>query len=122
MSRLEELFARQVQACRLPTPTRELSPIVGRHWRIDFAWPEHLLAVEIDGGTWVAGRHSRGAGFAKDCEKYNALQMAGWTVLRFTGDQVESGMAVDTASKALASLREDQSENDMAQSKRACGG
>jgi len=31
-------------------------------------------------------------------------------------------MAVDTASKALASLREDQSENDMAQSKRACGG
>jgi len=122
MSRLEELFARQVQACRLPAPTRELSPIVGRHWRIDFAWPEHLLAVEIEGGTWVAGRHSRGAGFAKDCEKYNALQMAGWTVLRFTGDQVESGMAVDTASKALASLREDQSENDMAQSKRACGG
>jgi very-short-patch-repair endonuclease len=121
-SNLEELFSYYVRVAGLPTPEREIRPIPSRHWRIDFAWPEHLLAVEIEGGTWVAGRHSRGAGFAKDCEKYNALQMAGWTVLRFTGDQVESGMAVDTASKALASLREDQSENDMAQSKRACGG
>jgi len=122
MSRLEELFARQVQACRLPTPTRELSPISGRRWRIDFAWPEHLLAVEIEGGTWVAGRHSRGSGFAKDCEKYNALQMAGWTVLRFTGDQVESGQAINVAEQALEKLYADQTQNDMAQSKRACGG
>lgn len=122
MSRLEELFARHVQCRGLPAPTRELSPIPGRRWRVDFAWPVHMLAVEIEGGTWVAGRHNRPAGFEKDCEKYNALQMAGWTVLRFTGGQVESGQAIDTTSQAMAKLYEDQTQNDMAQSKRACRG
>lgn len=68
----------------------------GRAWRLDLAWPEVKVAVECEGGTWSGGRHTRGAGFAEDCSKYNAAVVAGWRVLRFTGEQIESGEAIET--------------------------
>ena len=68
----------------------------GRAWRFDLAWPEVRVAVECEGGTWSGGRHTRGAGFAADCAKYNAAVVAGWRVLRFTGEQIESGEAIET--------------------------
>lgn len=80
-----------------PTFSRE-----GRRWRFDFAWPDRRLAVECEGGTHSGGRHVRGEGFAADAEKYNAAALQGWTVLRFTGAQVESGYAVETIERALA--------------------
>jgi len=40
-----------------------------------------MLAVEVDGGTWTGGRHTRGAGFEADCEKLNAAVIAGFRVL-----------------------------------------
>jgi very-short-patch-repair endonuclease len=58
-------------------------------WRFDIAWPSMGLAVELEGGTWTGGRHTRGAGFAEDCRKYNAAQLLGWLVLRFTADQLK---------------------------------
>ncbi|MDE2096437.1 MAG: hypothetical protein KGL39_04265 [Patescibacteria group bacterium] len=65
-----------------------------RLWRFDFAWPRHMVAVEVEGGTRVFGRHNRADGFAKDCEKYNAATFAGWQVFRFTADMVNDGSAV----------------------------
>jgi very-short-patch-repair endonuclease len=53
-----------------------------RRWRFDFAWPDHRLSLEVEGGVWSGGRHTRGAGFVADCEKYNAATLAGWRVLR----------------------------------------
>lgn len=55
-----------------------------RKWRLDFADPVCKIGVEIEGGTWVMGRHSRGSGYAKDCEKYNELAASGWRVFRYT--------------------------------------
>lgn len=69
-------------------PVRELVFNPPRKWRFDFAWPEKLIAVEIDGGTWSGGRHSRGTGFARDCEKLNAAALNGWRVFRFTPDML----------------------------------
>ena len=43
--------------------------------RVDFAWPEHKLAVEYD-GLW----HAEPGQFAKDRRRLNRLQAAGWTV------------------------------------------
>lgn len=54
-----------------------------RKWRFDFAWPSHQVAVEVEGGAFSGGRHTRGMGFVADCEKYNAAVLAGWLVLRF---------------------------------------
>lgn len=53
-------------------------------WRFDFAWPHRKIAVEIEGGTWSGGRHTRGKGFEGDCRKYNQATVEGWRVLRYT--------------------------------------
>lgn len=57
-------------------------------WRFDRAHLRSKVAIELDGGTWGNGRHSRGAGFAEDCRKINAAQLAGWLVFRFTTDML----------------------------------
>jgi very-short-patch-repair endonuclease len=59
-----------------------------RRWRFDIAVPDLMVAVEIEGGIWSGGRHTRGKGYQGDMEKYNAAQMLGWKVLRYTPDQV----------------------------------
>lgn len=86
MSDAEESFAYhlRVLAPELTAPRREYVFAPPRKWRFDFAWVEDKAAVEIDGGAFIAGRHTRGAGFERDHEKMNAAQMAGWRVLRFT--------------------------------------
>lgn len=70
-------------------------------WRFDLAWPDLMLAAEVDGATWAGGRHTRGKGYEGDCRKVNAATVLGWRVLRFTGDMVESGEAVGMIQQAL---------------------
>ena len=54
-----------------------------RKWRADFAIPSKRLLIEIEGGAWSGGRHTRGAGFVGDMEKYNAAAVLGYRVLRY---------------------------------------
>lgn len=69
-----------------------------RRWRIDVAaystTTPRKLAIEIDGGVWVGGRHTRGAGVLKDNEKIAHLAIDGWLFLRVTPQQVNSGQAL----------------------------
>lgn len=53
-----------------------------RRWRFDYAWPEQKVALEVEGGVWIQGRHTRGSGFVKDMEKYNRAASLGWLVLK----------------------------------------
>lgn len=62
-----------------------------RRWLIDFAWPERMVALEYEGGTWTGGRHTRGVGYSNDCRKYNAAIAAGWEVYRITADMLAAG-------------------------------
>lgn len=103
-SALEATFALQLRARDLPEPAREFRFALPRRWRFDFAWPDRMLAVEIEGGIWSQGRHTRGAGFAADCEKYNLATLMGWRVLRFTGQMIEDWSAVDAVALALESF------------------
>ncbi|MGH2697765.1 MAG: DUF559 domain-containing protein [Actinomycetota bacterium] len=48
--------------------------------RVDFAYPDQRLVIEVDGSRWHAGRRAR----VKDAERDNYLNLQGWTVLRFT--------------------------------------
>lgn len=82
-----------------------------RKWRVDFAFEEKRLAVEVEGGGWINGRHNRGAGMQKDIEKYNALTLAGWRLLRFTGQDIKSGHALATIESALG--RKHDRETDL---------
>jgi len=102
-SQVEEQFAWQIRCLNLPEPVREhrFHPI--RHWRFDFAWPDHgKIAAEIEGGTWSGGRHTRGDGFEKDCEKYAEALLLGWRVFRFTSSQVTSGYAASAIEQVFS--------------------
>lgn len=94
-------MALHIRVNGLPEPEREYQFHPRRKWRFDFAWPEHRVALEVEGGIWSGGRHTTGAGFAADCEKYNEAALMGWTVIRVTGDHIDSGAAVDWLRRAL---------------------
>ena len=98
LSKGEEAFALHCRAERL-TPVRELSFHPKRKWRFDFAFPERMIAVEIEGGA--NGRHQRIGGFVGDCHKYNAAALLGWRVFRYTTAMVMDGTAIDEIVQAL---------------------
>jgi very-short-patch-repair endonuclease len=101
-SGLERLMAWQLEGTPgIPPWVRELRFHDTRQWRFDFAWPQSMLALEIEGGEWSQGRHVRGGGFGADCEKYNAAAVLGWRVLRVTGRMVERGEALLLVKQAL---------------------
>lgn len=91
----------QIVLAKLPVPEREYRFYPSRQWRFDLAWPERMLAVECDGGTFSNGRHTRGVGFHNDCIKCNTATVMGWRVLRFTAAMVEDGSALNVVEKAL---------------------
>lgn len=70
-----------------------------RLWRFDFALigggALDKVAIEIEGGIFVRGRHTRGAGFQKDLDKYNHATALGWRVFRFSSRDVLQGRARD---------------------------
>ena len=101
MSALEEELLFHIRAVGLPEPEREYKFSPQRRWRFDFAWPDRMVAAEAEGGHWSGGRHVRGAGFEKDCEKYNAAAAIGWRVYRFTAAMIRSGQAIAVLEEAL---------------------
>ena len=89
-SHASPLFFAMLDQARLPLPLTEYAfAAPERRWRFDFAWPrDGYIALEIEGGVFVAGRHSRGAGMLKDMEKYNAATVRGWSELRVVPKQL----------------------------------
>jgi len=65
-----------------------------RKWRADFHIKNTKLLIEVEGGIWSGGRHTRGKGYIGDMEKYNAATMMGYQVLRFSTEQVTSRFAI----------------------------
>ncbi|MDW3057363.1 hypothetical protein R8N49_14530, partial [Vibrio sp. 1978] len=62
MSALEKTLLFQIKTMGLALPEKEYRFHETRRWRFDFAYPEQQLAVEVEGGTWTGGRHTRGSG------------------------------------------------------------
>ncbi len=96
-SHLEERIASYIQHKQLARPVRQLhfaKETLGRQWRFDFAWPDRGLALEIDGGTFMAkGAHNTGMAMLKDAQKYNAALLLGWRVFRVTDRMFRDGEA-----------------------------
>ena len=74
--------------CGLPESVLEFRFHPVRQWRFDFAWPVYKVALEVEGGIFKGGRHSRGAGMKADMQKYNSAASKGWLVLRVVPDDV----------------------------------
>lgn len=70
-------------AAGLPAATAEyqFAADLGRKWRFDFAWPEQMVALEVQGGIWTRGRHTRGAALKLEWEKLNTAAIMGWRIL-----------------------------------------
>jgi hypothetical protein len=89
-------------AAKVSPPVAEYRFHPQRRWRFDFAWPEKWLALEIEGGLWVNGRHSRGSGAIADLEKYSEAAILGWRILYATPAQLRNMTALDRIQRALA--------------------
>lgn len=84
---------------------RELKFHPVRKWRFDYAIPEHKVAIEVEGGVWTQGRHTRPRGFLGDMEKYNTATALGWRVLRVTPDTLTTGATLDLVRRTIESAR-----------------
>lgn len=92
MSEAERALAWYLDLMRIPHE-REVVFAPPRKWRADFRVGK--LLIEVEGGSWTAGRHVRGAGFEADCEKYAEAMLLGYRVLRVTPAMISDGRAID---------------------------
>ena len=73
-----------------------------RRWRFDYAIPEHRIALEVEGGVWTGGRHTRPQGFLGDIEKYNTATLMGWRVFRTTPDDLLRTATLNLLKQAIS--------------------
>jgi very-short-patch-repair endonuclease len=84
----------------LPPPVQQHQVVVdGRVYLLDLAYPDLLVGIEYDG--WDA--HGSRSAFDHDAARYNALQLAGWSILRFTSAAAPTRIVADVkAARARA--------------------
>lgn len=83
----ETRLLRMILRAGLPAPLRqhELRDVRGRLIaRVDFAYPQHRIAIEADGYRWHAGR----ARWVQDRARLTRLAAVGWRVVHVTWDQM----------------------------------
>lgn len=102
-SKLEAKLLNHIRLAGIPEPQIEHRFHPVRLWRFDFAWPDQMIAVEVEGGTFAKGksRHTTGSGFHNDCIKYNSAAILGWRVLKFDTKLIASGEALVTLKEAM---------------------
>lgn len=100
-------FERLLRSVGLPAPVREHRFHPVRRWRFDYAWPAEKVALEVDGGVWTGGRHTRGAGFIKDMEKLNEAVVAGWRVVRVVPSKLCASATVGMLEALLQSEKKE---------------
>lgn len=95
-SELELQLAQQISLLQLPAPAREYKAIAGRDFRLDFAWVDRKLGLEVQGMVHrIKGR------FKGDIEKRALHLLAGWRVLEVSGAEIRSGRAAAWLVKLL---------------------
>lgn len=70
--------------------SKEVKLIPKRQYRFDFAHPFSKVAIEINGGNWVRGRHTRAGALNKEYEKLNLVQIEGYQVFILDGNMITS--------------------------------
>jgi hypothetical protein len=97
-SGLERRFLELCRDAGLPRPTLQhpIEHAPGRWHKVDFAWPDVRLVVEVDGAE-VHGTH---AATRRDRRLDREIRDRGWRVERFIGDDV-----IDTPQAVLIALR-----------------
>lgn len=81
-----------------------------RRWRFDYAIERLKIAIEIEGGVWIKGRHNRASGYIKDLEKYNTATSLGWHVLRFSSDRLLKKETMDLILDTIKEIQEQKTK------------
>jgi hypothetical protein len=87
-SALEKLFASQGRRRRIPVPSPQHSIYDERGFiaRVDYAYVEARIAIELDS----VQHHLNREAFESDRRKRNRLKLAGWLVLEFTRRMIKT--------------------------------
>ena len=107
-SSLERTLTFQLRACGLDWGMQtQFQFDAGRKWRADFAWPYKMLLVELEGGIYQKGGgwHQSVQRMISDKDKYNRAEVMGYHVLRFFGEDVKSGAAINMIEAVLGKAR-----------------
>ena len=108
----EDIFAQQLFAAGFRDFVRNVKFIPGRKFEADFFFPSLKLAIEVDGGLWMArGGHTSGGGAKRDRERDILAYLNGITTLRVATDHVKSGEAIEWVKEAIP-LREKEIHGD----------
>lgn len=100
MSYLERYVEAIIKSEGIEAPQREFR-FCERLWRFDFCWTDQKVALEVEGGIWSGGRHTRGKGFLEDCSKYNQAAIMGYKVIRICKEHIDNGKALQWIHEAL---------------------
>lgn len=71
----------------VPSPIKQ-HPIDGGRYRVDFAFPHAMVAVEAQSFTWHSSRKS----WERDIDKANSLTAEGWTVIYVTWSDLRESL------------------------------
>jgi very-short-patch-repair endonuclease len=97
----EQAFLLMLKARKMPTPTPEYRFHPTRKFRLDWAWVDAKVGLEVDGGIWTGGAHGRGTGITRDQEKTNLAAGLGWRILRCTPSKLMADETLDHINRAL---------------------
>ena len=97
----QDTFPNVCESAGLGLPVAEYKFHPTRKWRFDYCWPDKKVALEVEGGVWTGGRHTRGSGFVRDILKYNSAAILGWRVLRCTPQEVRNLTILNTLREAM---------------------
>lgn len=97
----------------VPLPEYKFAADRGRKFAFDWAWPQSLLALEVDGGLFGRGKKCHACGRRRvgahssirqlllDRDKTNLAACMGWRVLRVQPKDVRSGKVLELIREAL---------------------
>ena len=98
-SPLELRFEQILRDAKLPPPVRQFPVIENGRLvaRLDFAYPEAMIAIEIDGYAHHSGRKS----WFHDRERRNKIVLLGWRPVHFTSESIDHdpGLVVERVKK-----------------------
>lgn len=74
-----------------------------RKFRMDFAWPERKVYLEVQGGIWKRGKsgHSSGTGIRRDMTKITLATTHGWRPILAEPEELKTEALIETIRKAL---------------------
>ncbi len=98
MSKLERDMQTILENADLPAFVQQHDPFkhLGRKHRLDFAWIDQKIALEVNGGAHAVKRQ-----MTADTEKLYLLQREGWFVIVATKTDIENGTALARVQDAL---------------------